>query len=150
MENIIDEKDQKIIDILKDHAEYTTRQIAKRTLLPATTIHNRIKKLKSEGIIKKFTVKLDHEKLNQNFRAYVLISANLHILKERKRTQHDLAKDIRKFPFIERVDIVSGGTDLVAIVRVQDVKEFDQVLLGKLQLIEGIEKTQSLIVIHAM
>ncbi len=149
MTYIPDDKDQQILEILKDHADYTTRQIAKKTLLPITTIHNRIKKLKAEGIIKKYTVKLNYEKLNQNFRAYVLISANLHILKEKKKTQHDLAKDLRKFPFIERVDIVSGGTDLVAIVRVRDVKEFDQVLLGKLQLVEGIEKTQSLIVIHS-
>ncbi len=149
MTTIIDEKDQKILEILKDHAEYTTRQIAKKTLLPITTIHNRIKKLKTEGIIKKFTIKLNYEKLNQNFRAYILITANLHILKEKKRTQHDLARDLRKFPFIERVDIVSGGTDIVAIVRVKDVKEFDEVLLGKLQLVEGIEKTQSMIVIHS-
>ena len=145
----IDEKDQKILDVLKDHAEYTTRQIAKKILLPVTTIHHRIKKLKAEGIIKKYTIKIDYEKINQNFRAYILISANLHILKEKKRTQHDLAKDLRKFSFIERVDIVSGGTDLIAIIRVKDVHEFDQVLLGKLQLLEGIEKTQSLIVIHA-
>ena len=146
---MLDEKDQKIIEILKDHADYTTRQIAKKTLLPITTIHNRIKKLKAEGIIKKYTVKLNYEKLEQNFRAYVLISANLQILKEKKKTQHDLAKEIRRFPFIERIDIVSGGTDLVAIVRVKDVKEFDQMLLGKLQLVEGIEKTQSLIVLHS-
>ena len=149
MTHIPDEKDHQILDILKDHADYTTRQIAKKTLLPITTIHNRIKKLKAEGIIKKFTVKLNYEKLDQNFRAYVLISANLQILKEKKKTQHDLAKDLRKFPFIERVDIVSGGTDLVAVVRVKDVKEFDHVLLGRLQLVEGIEKTQSLIVIHS-
>src|SRR3989338_429599 len=149
MTHIPDEKDHQILDILKDHADYTTRQIAKKTLLPITTIHNRIKKLKAEGIIKKFTVKLNYEKLDQNFRAYVLISANLQILKEKKKTQHDLAKDLRKFPFIERVDIVSGGTDLVAVVRVKDVKEFDQMLLGKLQLVEGIEKTQSLIVLHS-
>ncbi|MBI2572866.1 Lrp/AsnC family transcriptional regulator [Candidatus Woesearchaeota archaeon] len=144
----IDEKDRKIIEILKDHAEYTTRIIAKKTLLPITTVHNRIKKLQTEGIIRKYSVKLDYEKLGENFRAYVLISVNLHLLKEKKKTQHDVAKELKKMPFIERADIVSGGTDIVALIRVHDVKEFDEVLLGKLQLVEGIEKTQSLIVIH--
>ncbi len=43
---------------------------------------------------------------------------------------------------------MTGGTDLVALVRVKDVQEFDKCLLTKLQLIEGIERTQSLIVIH--
>jgi DNA-binding Lrp family transcriptional regulator len=148
MKTIIDEKDKKILDILKEHSDWTTRVIAKKINLPITTVHNRIKKLKKEGIIKKYTIETDNRKLEQNFVSYVLISANLHILKQKHKTQYDLAKELRKFWFIERVDIVSGGTDLVAIVRVKDVDEFNEILLGKMQLIEGIEKTQSLVVIH--
>ncbi|MBI5389137.1 Lrp/AsnC family transcriptional regulator [Candidatus Woesearchaeota archaeon] len=143
----LDEKDQKILDVLCEHAEYTTRQIAKKTLLPATTIHHRIRRMKQEGIIKKFTVELDSEKTGKGFVAYVLISASLPTLKQKKKTQYDLADEIRKLPFVERADIVSGY-DLVAIIAVKDVREFDTVLLQKLQLIEGIDKTQSLIVIH--
>ena len=148
MEYKLDEKDKKILEILKDHSDFTTRQIAKRTLLPATTIHNRIKKLKKDKVIKKFTVELDQKKIGKGFAAYILVSVDLPFLKLKKKSQYDIAKALRKFDFIERVDIVSGGSDLVAIIRVKDVDEFDKVLLGKIQLIEGIEKTQSLIVIH--
>jgi len=42
----VDDKDIKIIDLLKENSAYTTREIAKKTLLPVTTVHNRIKKLK--------------------------------------------------------------------------------------------------------
>ncbi|MBU0530047.1 MAG: Lrp/AsnC family transcriptional regulator [Candidatus Aenigmatarchaeota archaeon] len=148
MEQNIDEKDRKILKVLEDHGEYTTRQIHKKTLIPPTTIHNRIRRMKKGDIIRKFTVELDDSKVGRGFSAYVLISANLQALKQKKKTQYDLAKEIRRMYFIERVDVVSGGTDLVAIVRVKDVEEFDKILLGKLQLLEGIEKTQSLIVIH--
>lgn len=144
----LDEKDLKILEILQEHAEYTTRQIAKKTLLPATTIHHRIQKLKAEGIIRKYTVKLDWSKLGKSFIAYVLISVSLPLLKQKKKTQYDVAREIKSFSFVERADIVSGGADLVCILRVKDVEEFDKVLLGKLQLVEGVEKTQSLIVIH--
>ncbi|MFH1506131.1 MAG: Lrp/AsnC family transcriptional regulator [archaeon] len=144
----LDEKDWKILEVLKEHADYTTRQIAKKTLLPPTTIHNRIRKLKQEKVIKKFTVELDQKSIGRGFVCYVLISANLELLKQKKKSQYDLAGELKKFDFVERVDITSGGTDLVAIVRVKDVEEFDKVLLGKLQLIEGIDNTQSLIVIH--
>lgn len=148
MQTIIDDKDKKILEILKEHSDWATRIIAKKTNLPITTVHNRIRKLRKEGIIKKYTIETDNRKLERNFVAYVLISANLHTLKQKHKTQLDLAKELRKLWFIERVDIVSGGTDLVAIIRVKDVDEFNDVLLGKMQLIEGIEKTQSLIVIH--
>lgn len=148
MNDILDDKDKKILEILKNNSDFPTRKIAKQTLLPITTVHNRVQKLRREKIIKKYTVEVDYEKIEQNFLVYVLITANLQVLRAKNRTQYDIAKELRKFQFIERVDIVSGGTDLVAMVRVKDVEEYDKVLLGKIQLIDGIEKTQSLIVIH--
>jgi Lrp/AsnC family transcriptional regulator, leucine-responsive regulatory protein len=144
----IDEKDRKILEVLKYHAEYTTRQIAKKLVLPITTVHNRIRKLRKEKIIKKYTVELDFEKLDKNFLVYILISANIPLLKAKKKTQYDLAKTLKRFDFVERVDIVAGGTDLITLVRVKDVAEFDKVLLSKLQGLEGIDRTQSLIVLH--
>jgi DNA-binding Lrp family transcriptional regulator len=145
----MDAKDLAILDVLRENGDYTTRQIAKKTLLPPTTIHNRIRKLKSEGIIRKFTVDVDPAKVGKGFLSYILVSVNLGVLKRQKKTQYDIAEELRKFYFVERVDIVSGGTDIVAVVRVKDVSEFDEILLGKLQLVEGVEKTQSLIAIHS-
>jgi DNA-binding Lrp family transcriptional regulator len=139
MAHKIDDKDLKIIDVLKEHGDYTTRQVAKKTLLPATTIHNRIRK---------FTILLDNTMIDKTFASYILISVNLHLLKSKHKGQTDIIKELKRFYFVERADIVSGGTDIVALVRVKDVKEFDHVLLEKIQMIEGIEKTQSLIVIH--
>jgi DNA-binding Lrp family transcriptional regulator len=148
MAHKIDDKDLKIIDVLKEHGDYTTRQVAKKTLLPATTIHNRIRALKNDGIIRKFTILLDNTMIDKTFASYILISVNLHLLKSKHKGQTDIIKELKRFYFVERADIVSGGTDIVALVRVKDVKEFDHVLLEKIQMIEGIEKTQSLIVIH--
>jgi Lrp/AsnC family transcriptional regulator, leucine-responsive regulatory protein len=144
----MDEKDLAILEILKEHAEYTTRQIAKKTRLPITTVHNRIKKLKEEKIIKKFTIEINPEKINKNFKVYILISVSLHLLKQNKRTQYDVAKDLRKYEFVEKVDIVTGGTDIMATIGVKDVEEFNKILLQKIQLIPEIENTQSLITIH--
>ncbi len=144
----LDDNDWKVIGILRQHGDYTIRQIAKKTLLPPTTINNRIKKLKQEGIIKRFTIELDNSKIERGFVAYVLISADLPHLKQKSKSQHDLVDEIRKLSFIERADIVSGGSDIVAVVRVKDVGEFDAALLGKIQSLEGISNTQSLIVIH--
>lgn len=149
MKNSIDDKDRKILEVLKEHGDYTTRQIAKRTLLPITTIHHRIKKLRKEKIIIRYTVELDNKKMDKGFASYILISVNLPLIKQKKKSQYDIAKEVGKYDFVEKVDIVSGGTDLIALVRVKNVEEFDKVLFSKIQQIEGIEKTQSLIVIHS-
>jgi len=109
---------------------------------------NRIKKLKQDGVIKKYTVELDLDKVEKGFTVYVLVTANLNLLKQKKKTQYDVAKELRKFSFVKSADIVAGGADIVAIVQVKDVKEYDKALLGKIQLLDGVDKTQSLIVLH--
>ena len=83
-----------------------------------------------------------------NIGAYLLISADLKLLKQGKKTQHDLAKEIRKIPGVEKVAIVTGGTDIVARLRVKDIDELDKTLLGKIQLLEGVAKTQTMIIIR--
>ncbi len=149
MEQLLDDKDWKILNILQEHGEYTNRQIAKKLCLPITTVYNRIKKMHKDGVIENFTIKINHDKTGKNFAAYVLINVNLELLKQRKKTQSDLIAEIRKFYFVERVDIVSGITDLIVLVRVSDVNEFDTVLRNKLQLVDGVERTQSMIIIHS-
>ena len=148
MDYQLDDKDRSILEILQENGDYTTRQIAKKTLLPITTVHNRIQKLKSEKIIRKFTIEVNPEATDKAFLVYILVSINLEKIKELKKTQHDIVKELKGFYFTERADVVAGGTDIVMVVRVKDVKEFDQVLLGKIQMINGVKETKSLIAIH--
>ena len=141
-------KDQLILEVLQEHGDYTTRQIAKKTLLPITTIHNRIKKLRKANIIKKFTIDLDYTKIDKAFSAIILVSFDYKLLRELKKDQHQVAKEMANLPEVGKVDIVTGGTDMVIRVRVKDVAEFDSFLLKKLQKIPGVDRTQSLVVIH--
>lgn len=145
---IMDEKDKQILFLLEENSSLSTREIAKKTLLPITTVHNRITKLKEQKIITKFTIEVDHQAVDEDFSVYILISANLETLKTLGRSQHDLARDLKKIPQVKKVDIVSGGTDVVAYLRTKDVHAYDMLLLEKIQQISGISKTQSLIVMH--
>ena len=49
-----DEKDLKIIKVLKDDSRKPIRDIAKLTKLRPSTVHSRLQKLKKDGIIEKF------------------------------------------------------------------------------------------------
>jgi len=148
MADIIDEKDQKILDILLKSSDLTTRQIAKKTLLPVTTVHNRVRKLKQEGVIKKFSVELDYGRMDRGFCVLILVSVDYKLLRELKKDQHELSKEVKKLPEVESVFVVTGGTDMVVLARVKDVPSYDEFLLKKFQNIKGIDKTQSLVVIH--
>ena len=75
----MDDKDYAVLNVLRKNAKLSTKQIAKKTGIPITTVHNRIKKLESSGIIKGYTTILDN-KLIGNVIAFILISSpqNLH------------------------------------------------------------------------
>ncbi|MBI4440200.1 Lrp/AsnC family transcriptional regulator [Candidatus Woesearchaeota archaeon] len=143
----MDQKDWQIVRILQEHGDYTTRQIARRTLIPSTTINNRIRRMKKEGIIKKYTIVLDNRKIGIGFLAYILISVDLAFLKQKKKTEIEIAEDIRRLPFVERVDVVTGTTDLIALIRARDVEEFNHAILKKISTLDGIKQTQSMIVL---
>jgi DNA-binding Lrp family transcriptional regulator len=144
----MDGKDEKIIKALKEDSSLSVRMIARRTSIPMTTVHKRIKKLRAEGIIKRYTIELDNDKVGKKIGAYIMISVDLKLLKEKDRTQYVLAKEIERISGVEKADIVVGSTDMIAYVRVKDVRELDEMLLGKIQNIEGIINTETMIVIH--
>lgn len=148
MEVKIDKKDEKILGILKEHGDLTVRQISSRTLLPITTVHHRIRRMKSLGVIKRFTVEVDYKKIGKPLAAYVLVKTDSRYLKGFRRNQHDLVKELRKLQFVERADIVTGTIDIVLLIRVKDVEELDRVIIEKLRDIQGIESTQTLVILR--
>jgi len=144
----MDVKDEKIIKVLREDSSLSIRSIARKTSIPMTTVHKRIRKLRAEGIIKRYTIELDNDKVGRKIGAYIMISVDLKLLKERNKTQYTLVKEIGRIAGVEKADIVAGGTDMIAYVRVKDVRELDELILGKIQLLEGIINTETLIVIH--
>src|SRR3990167_5232563 len=109
--SIMDKKDEKILELLRENSKLTTHQISKKTLIPITTVHNRIKKLEKEGIIKRYTLELDNKKLGKNIAAYIHITVDYRLLKEIKISQHDLAKKLKQDESVEEAAMVTGGTD---------------------------------------
>ena len=62
----IDPVDLKILKLLKKDGMMTNRQIAIELNLTTTPIHERIKRLRRDGFIKKYTIELNRKKLNKN------------------------------------------------------------------------------------
>ena len=59
----LNETDQKILKNLLEDARFSSRQIAKNVGVSVGTVLSRIKKMEEDGLIKGYSVILDHEKL---------------------------------------------------------------------------------------
>jgi len=143
----LDQKDLKILEILKQNSKLTTHQISKKINIPITTIHNRIKKLEKEGIIENYTLKLNYKKLDLAVLSYVLVTVTYTLPDGTKIKQETVAKKIKGLPEVEEVHIVTGDTDILVRVRVKDIDELNKFVIDKLRSIDGVDKTQTMVVL---
>ena len=143
----LDEKDLQVLDELKENAKRTTSQISKRIGIPITTVHNRIKKLEKLGIIKNYTVKIDYKKLGKGITAYITATVIYMLPSGIKVSQEDVAKHVKRLAGVESVELMTGGTDLLIQIRVKDIDELNEFVIHKLRNVEGIDKTQTMVVL---
>ena len=69
----IDNKNQRIIGVLKQDSREPIREIAKKTKIRPSTVHQRIQKLLENGVIEKFTIKLNNKAVGENFIVFMLV-----------------------------------------------------------------------------
>ena len=145
---MVDDKDLKILELLKSNARLTTKQISKKTLLPITTVHNRIKKLENLGVIKNYSVVIDHRKIGKTISAYILMNINYVYLKEKNITQHQLAQQLASHPFVDKISMVTGETDMILKVIVNDVSQLDEFVTKYLRNIDGVQRTKTMLILN--
>lgn len=115
---MIDSRDNKIIDELRKNSRASVRDIARRTGLRPSTVHSRMQRLKEEGIIEKYTIKLDNKSAGESFIAFMLISADRQIDDDAFRSRH-----------IKEVFGVTGDYDLLLKLKFKDIEEFNRFII---------------------
>lgn len=141
----LDEKDLKILEALKDNAKLSTYKIAKKTLIPVATVHNRVRKLEQQGVIRNYQVVVDHKKLGNIVTAYILAHYNLGAW-ETKISREAFKKKLLVLPHVEEVKYLTGQFDILLKGHFKDLDEVNNLLLDRLRKIPGIGKTQTFFV----
>ena len=144
----MDKKDEAILSSLKENGRLSTQSISKKTKIPITTVHHRIKKLEELGIIQGYTVVVDHKKIGKPISAYIQITVDYKLLKEKKITQYEIVKKLKSNETVEEASMLTGGSDIIIKVRVKDIDELNEFVTIYLRNIDGIEKTQTAIVLN--
>ena len=145
----LDEKDLAIVAALKDNGRFSSQEIAKRTRLPISTVHNRLKKMEASGAIKGYTVVMDEKKTGM-IMAYVLIGVNYHPPDGTTVDQYELAKKIRCISGVEEVSMTTGTTDILIKVRASNMDELNELITKQLRSFKGVDKTQTLVVLNSI
>ena len=63
--------DRKILGIMSDNSRLSLRDIAKKAGVSVATVMHHVRKLESGGIIRKYTAKLDYEKMGYDVQVMI-------------------------------------------------------------------------------
>lgn len=143
---MLDKKDALVLKLLKENAKFSIKDISKKTLLPITTIHNRIKKLEKDGIIRNYTINLDDKNLG-TISAFISVSMDYKALKKDGKDENDLLKKIRNHDAVESVSMLTGDVDMLVKVRVGNIAELDNFVINFLRKLDGIERTNTMVIL---
>jgi DNA-binding Lrp family transcriptional regulator len=130
---MIEDKDWKILEVLRENSRLPIRDIAKKTSLRPSTVHDRISKLKEEKVIEKFTVKLNNKAVNENFIVFMFIA-----------TSKDLESTFFFNNHIKEVFGVTGEYDLILKLKFGDIEEFNKFIID-LRKNKSIVKTTTMV-----
>jgi DNA-binding Lrp family transcriptional regulator len=133
---MLDQKDRKIISVLKNDARAPIRDIAKKTLLRPSTVHQRMLRLSKDKVIEKFTVKLNNKLTDENFIVFIFVKG--------KPTQY-LTTSILKNPHVKEIFGVTGEYDLLIKLKFKDVEEFNEFLICFRKTQKGISNTLTMV-----
>ncbi|MBI2134107.1 Lrp/AsnC family transcriptional regulator [Candidatus Woesearchaeota archaeon] len=145
----LDDKDHAIMKALKENAKLSTQQLSKKTKIPIATVHNRIKKLESSGIIRGYTTLLNEE-LTGTIISFVFISVMYHLPDGKVIDQEGLASKVKKSELVEESYVVTGSRDLIVKVRTKNIGQLNDFIIKYLRTIPGIERTETAVVLKCV
>ena len=139
---MLDEIDKKIIKVLEDDARTSLRKISELVKVSLGTVSNRVKKMEKNGVIKGYSVILDHDQIGWELNVVI----GLRIQKARLiEIQEKIAKDSR----VHGVYDVTGDFDSMVIARAKNRKDLDDLSKNVLS-IDGVERSITHLVLNTV
>lgn len=123
---VTDALDRRILRILMEDAQTPLREIAAQAGTTVGTVHNRLKHLREDGIVKRLVPEVDAQKLGFGICALIELKISGGQLLE---VQRELARD----PHIVAVYDVTGEMDTVFVGKFRDTPDLDRFVKGTLQ-----------------
>ncbi|MDO3681132.1 Lrp/AsnC family transcriptional regulator [Paenibacillus ehimensis] len=134
---VLNEVDIQILDSMQKEAQLSNAELARRVNLSPPATHARVKRLESEGFIKRQVAILNQEKLGFDLLCFIFMSTNIHQAEQLEV----LEKALRSMPEVLECHCLTGEYDYLLKVMNKDRKELESFIrkLNKL----GIARIQT-------
>ncbi len=135
----IDNTDLKILEILRDDAKKPYTEVARRVNVSQGTVHVRMTKLEEAGIVEKTTLKLNYAKLGYDITAFI------GIFLEKSALYDKVVAKLKEIEEITSIHYTTGNYSMFVKIHCRDTNHLKEVLHDKMQQVDGIERTETMI-----
>ncbi|OCX53599.1 AsnC family transcriptional regulator [Mucilaginibacter sp. PPCGB 2223] len=135
----LDDTDKQLLRLLGEDSEITIKELATRVNLSHTPVFERVKKLKSNGYIKKYIALIDAEKLNYG----LIVFVNIKLKQHDKFIGNEFVSDILRLQEVVECYNISGDFDFLLKVYAKDMKHYQDFVFNKLGSVTSIGSTHS-------
>ncbi|MBU3822343.1 Lrp/AsnC family transcriptional regulator [Flavobacteriaceae bacterium XHP0103] len=135
----LDEIDFRILKILQNKSNLTTKELATKVNLSTTPVFERVKKLEKAGYIKNYVAVLDAEKLSKG----LMVFCNVTLKEHTRDIGNQFVKDILSLKEVVECYNISGDYDFLLKILVSDMKEYQNFVLDRLGSIKNIGSAHS-------
>ena len=117
---LLDEKDIAILKVLQHNAKATVKDIAQEIHLSTTPVHERIKRLEKNGVIKQYATLLDYTKVKKCLMVICYVSLKEHS----KNAGTKFIKHIHTLPEVIECYNISGEFDFMLKVIAENMDDY--------------------------
>jgi len=135
----IDNTDLKIIEILTQDAKRPYTEVARKVNVSQGTVHVRMNKMEEMGIIGKTTLRVNYAGLGYDITAFIGIYLEKSALYEK------VLANLKMIPEIVNIHYTTGNYSMFVKIHCRDTNHLKEVLHDKMQQVEGIERTETMI-----
>jgi Lrp/AsnC family transcriptional regulator, leucine-responsive regulatory protein len=135
----LDRTDLSIIQSLQQNAGQRLEDIARSVKLATSSVHDRVRRLEREGVIRRWTIDVDADALGLGVLAFVGIRSS--------KSCAEMLDDLREISAIEECHSVAGEFSLFLKVRVSSTSAL-LVLIDRFRGIPGVESTETTIALR--
>jgi len=141
LNNILDDKDRRILRLVQRDAQIPQARIAREVGLSTAAVNERLKKLRSSGVIRRWTAIVDPAAVGATITAFVEVSI------EHPRFEPAFLDRVKAIDEVLECHHVTGEFSLVLKLRVADMTALQDLLLHGVGGQKGVRQTRTVMVL---
>jgi DNA-binding Lrp family transcriptional regulator len=139
---VLDDTDLAILKLLQQNARITIKELSEKVHLSTTPVHERVRRLESNGVIKQYVAILDGAKVRKGLMVICYVSLKQHS----KNAGGKFIKAILELENVLECLTISGQFDFMLKVVAENMDSYYDFHVNKLSAIENVVNVQSVFV----